>query len=52
VVDISGERLTEEAREIYRADVALVRPDLHVAWRGPLYDNHVASITRRATADL
>ena len=34
VLDISGERCCEEAREVYRADLALIRPDQHVAWRG------------------
>ncbi len=34
VLDISRERSCAEAREVYGADLALVRPDQHVAWRG------------------
>ena len=30
VVDV----VTEEARELYQADLALIRPDQIVAWRG------------------
>jgi hypothetical protein len=34
VLDISGERAAEEARAVYGANLALIRPDHHVAWRG------------------
>ncbi|HEX2113078.1 MAG TPA: FAD-dependent oxidoreductase [Alphaproteobacteria bacterium] len=34
VLDISRERAAEEARYVYGADLALIRPDQHVAWRG------------------
>jgi 2-polyprenyl-6-methoxyphenol hydroxylase-like FAD-dependent oxidoreductase len=34
VVDISGEHAADEARAVYGADLALIRPDQHVAWRG------------------
>jgi hypothetical protein len=34
VLDISTERTAEEARDVYGADLALIRPDQHVAWRG------------------
>jgi 2-polyprenyl-6-methoxyphenol hydroxylase-like FAD-dependent oxidoreductase len=34
VLDISGEHATEEAHAVYGADLALIRPDQHVAWRG------------------
>ena len=34
MLDISGERAADEARDVYGAELALVRPDQHVAWRG------------------
>jgi hypothetical protein len=34
VLDISGESAADEARAVYGADLALIRPDQHVAWRG------------------
>jgi 2-polyprenyl-6-methoxyphenol hydroxylase-like FAD-dependent oxidoreductase len=40
-LDISGERAADEARAVYGADLALIRPDQHVAWRGetaPCFD--------------
>jgi 2-polyprenyl-6-methoxyphenol hydroxylase-like FAD-dependent oxidoreductase len=34
ILDISTEQCASEARELYGADLALIRPDLHIAWRG------------------
>ena len=34
ILDISAEQCASQARELYGADLALIRPDLHVAWRG------------------
>jgi 2-polyprenyl-6-methoxyphenol hydroxylase-like FAD-dependent oxidoreductase len=36
-------------RELYEADLALIRPDQHVAWRGPCRDIDPTAILRRAT---
>jgi 2-polyprenyl-6-methoxyphenol hydroxylase-like FAD-dependent oxidoreductase len=47
VIDVGG----EEARDIYGADLALIRPDHHVAWRGnAIGDTHatLARVTGRA----
>jgi 2-polyprenyl-6-methoxyphenol hydroxylase-like FAD-dependent oxidoreductase len=34
VLDLSAEPVVGELRELYGADLALVRPDQHLAWRG------------------
>ena len=33
-LDLSGQRATPQWRDLYGADLALVRPDQHIAWRG------------------
>jgi 2-polyprenyl-6-methoxyphenol hydroxylase-like FAD-dependent oxidoreductase len=47
VLDISGEKscAEAEAREVYGADLALIRPDQHVAWRGQI-EAHTDSILK------
>ena len=47
VVDVP----TEEARDLYQADLALIRPDQIVAWRGHSAAD-AASVLRRATGHL
>ena len=44
VVDVP----TDEARELYQADLALIRPDQIVAWRGNSADDAVR-VLRKAT---
>jgi hypothetical protein len=34
VLDVRGARCGDEARDLYGADLTLIRPDQHVAWRG------------------
>jgi Aromatic-ring hydroxylase, C-terminal len=48
VLDISCER----AREIYQFDLILVRPDLHVAWRGNKLPQDVSEIAMVATGHI
>jgi hypothetical protein len=45
VVDVRDER----AREIYGADLILVRPDLHVAWRGNRPPDDPRALAMRVT---
>jgi 2-polyprenyl-6-methoxyphenol hydroxylase-like FAD-dependent oxidoreductase len=45
VIDVAGER----ARDIYQYDLLLVRPDLHVAWRGNQPPHNAAEIAMVAT---
>jgi len=45
VLDVAGER----ARDIYQYDLLLVRPDLHVAWRGNQPPHNAAKIAMVAT---
>jgi 2-polyprenyl-6-methoxyphenol hydroxylase-like FAD-dependent oxidoreductase len=45
VLDVAGER----ARDIYQYDLLLVRPDLHVAWRGNQLPHNAAKIAMVAT---
>jgi 2-polyprenyl-6-methoxyphenol hydroxylase-like FAD-dependent oxidoreductase len=45
VLDVAGER----ARDIYQYDLLLVRPDLHVAWRGNQPPRNAAKIVMVAT---
>ena len=40
---------SEEARDIYGADLVLVRPDRHVAWRGNRAPENCAALLARAT---
>jgi len=42
VLDIACER----AREIYEYDLLLIRPDLHVAWRGNKIPSDAAELSR------
>ncbi|MFN0305980.1 MAG: FAD-dependent oxidoreductase [Burkholderiales bacterium] len=42
VIDVPG----EEARDLYRADLALIRPDHHVAWRGNAVGDARATLAR------
>lgn len=44
IVDVGG----DEARDLYGADLALIRPDQIVAWRGDTSD-HAADVLRRAS---
>jgi hypothetical protein len=37
------------AREIYGCDLMLLRPDMHIAWRGNAAPDDAASLTRMAT---
>ena len=48
VLDIAGER----PRDIYQFDLLLVRPDLHVVWRGNDLRQDTAKIARVATGRL
>jgi 2-polyprenyl-6-methoxyphenol hydroxylase-like FAD-dependent oxidoreductase len=48
VLDIAGER----PRDIYQFDLLLVRPDLHVVWRGNDLRQDAAQIARVATGRL
>jgi hypothetical protein len=48
VLDAPGER----AREIYQFDLLLVRPDLHVVWRGNKLPQDTAKIAAVATGRL
>ena len=45
VLDVAGER----ARDIYQYDLLLVRPDLHVAWRGNQPPHNAAKIAMVAS---
>jgi 2-polyprenyl-6-methoxyphenol hydroxylase-like FAD-dependent oxidoreductase len=45
ILDVSSER----AREIYQYDLVLVRPDLHVAWRGNKFPQGASEIATVAT---
>jgi 2-polyprenyl-6-methoxyphenol hydroxylase-like FAD-dependent oxidoreductase len=45
ILDVSSER----AREIYQYDLILVRPDLHVAWRGNKFPQEASEIATVAT---
>ena len=47
VVDVAG----EEARDLYQADLALIRPDQIVAWRGNAASG-AAAVLRRAAGRL
>jgi hypothetical protein len=40
---------SEEARDIYGADLVLVRPDRHVAWRGNRAPENSAALLARVT---
>ncbi|MFC7405687.1 FAD-dependent monooxygenase [Georgenia alba] len=44
VVDLTG----EDARAVYGEGLLLVRPDLHVAWRGPSLPDDVGTVVRRS----
>ena len=48
VFDVAGER----PREIYQYDLILVRPDLHVAWRGNKIPQNAAKIALVVTGHL
>jgi hypothetical protein len=48
VLDVAGER----AREIYQYDLLLVRPDLHVVWRGNNLPQDAAAVAMVATGRL
>ncbi len=48
VLDVAGER----PREIYQYDLLLVRPDLHVVWRGNKLQQDAAKIAMIATGRL
>ena len=48
VLDVASER----ARELYEYDLLLVRPDLHVVWRGNELSQHAAKIATVATGRL
>ena len=48
VLDVASKR----AREIYEYDLLLVRPDLHVVWRGNELPANAASIAMAATGRL
>ena len=48
VLDVAGER----ARDIYQYDLLLVRPDLHVVWRGNKLPQDAAKIAMVATGRL
>ncbi|MEO8808611.1 MAG: hypothetical protein ABI433_21210 [Burkholderiaceae bacterium] len=45
VLDIASER----AREVYERALVLVRPDLHVAWRGDVVPVDAAALVRQVT---
>lgn len=38
VLDLTGDPCLSQARELYGADLVLVRPDQHIAWRGGAHD--------------
>jgi hypothetical protein len=48
VLDVSS----LEAREIYARDLALVRPDHHVAWRGNVLPGDADALLARAVGHL
>lgn len=48
VVDVADKRV----REIYQYDLVLVRPDLHVVWRGNELPQDAARIARVATGNI
>jgi 2-polyprenyl-6-methoxyphenol hydroxylase-like FAD-dependent oxidoreductase len=48
VLDVAGER----ARDIYQYDLLLVRPDLHVVWRGNKLPQDAEGIAMAATGSL
>jgi hypothetical protein len=48
VVDIA----TDDARELYEADFALIRPDQIVAWRGGSVDNAMSVLRRTSGRDF
>ena len=48
VLDVTG----ETARDIYQYDLLLVRPDLHVVWRGNKLPQDAAKIAMAATGRL
>ena len=48
VLDVPGQR----ARDIYQTDLLLVRPDLHVVWRGNKLPHDAAKIAMIATGHL
>jgi hypothetical protein len=48
VLDVASER----ARDIYQFDLLLVRPDLHVAWRGNELPQDAAKLAMAATGRL
>ena len=48
VLDVASER----ARDIYQYDLLLVRPDLHVVWRGNEPPQDAAIIAMAATGSL
>ena len=48
VVDIA----TDDARELYEADLALIRPDQIVAWRGGSADNAMRVLRRTSGRDF
>jgi 2-polyprenyl-6-methoxyphenol hydroxylase-like FAD-dependent oxidoreductase len=48
VLDVAGER----ARDIYQYDLLLVRPDLHVVWRGNKLPQDADGIAMAATGSL
>ncbi len=48
VLDVPGDR----PREIYRYDLLLVRPDLHVVWRGNTLPPNTAGLAEIATGHL
>ncbi|WP_123659670.1 FAD-dependent monooxygenase [Pusillimonas sp. NJUB218] len=39
---------SEEARDLYGADYVLIRPDLHIAWRGNRLDNDLEVAIKRS----
>jgi 2-polyprenyl-6-methoxyphenol hydroxylase-like FAD-dependent oxidoreductase len=41
-----------EIREVYQRDLVLVRPDLHVAWRGDELPNDVTALAARVTGHV
>jgi hypothetical protein len=47
VVDVAS----DEARELYQADLALIRPDQIVAWRGNR-PSDATSVLRRASGQV
>jgi hypothetical protein len=49
IVDLSS---SSHPREIYGADLLLLRPDLHVAWRGNNLPDDLAPLVQRVTGHL